>query len=204
MAQYTFVDLIRFHVLRDTRDVDTSQLPSDRTYIHQAPTVDRPAMVAEGLLPADNSQISDVEVKRYLHHYRAWQRIRNEIDPTNQLWHVVFEDQVNLLPDFMNKHLALIDNTPWNFDVGHIYVYPQQSWIFDKGQTYITLPQLRGMCAYVLSPTGVNKLVDTCKPLDQPLQDKIRTAGYVSYTFFNDFVEHIDAEGSIGDFVPFN
>ena len=171
--------------------------------MHQAPaTIDRQALVDEGLLAAD-SLLSDADVKRYVHHYRAWQRIRNEIDPTNQLWHVIIEDQVDLLPDFMTKHLALIDNTPWDFDVGHIYVYPQQSWIFDKGQCYITLPKLRGTCAYVVSPMGVMKLTDTCKPLTAPLQDQIRTSGFVSYTFYNDFVEHIDPEGSIGDYEPF-
>jgi hypothetical protein len=198
---------IRFHVLRDTRDIDTSELPAAVTYIHNVndliPVFDRDEFVLHGYLPENNSQFSDADVRRFVAHMRLLQAIKNTADPDESLHHVIFEDQVNILPEFMTKHVPLLVNLPEYYDTAHIYVFPQQRWIFDDFSVYETLPRLKGVCAYAISPKGRKKVLNNMGPMTAPIDVMIRKMGLVSYTVVNDFVEHIDPVNGIGPYTEF-
>jgi len=199
--------VIRFHILKDTRDIDVSQLPVDKTYIHLVnelvPEINRQQLVQQGLLPVENSQLSDEEVRRFMAHIRLLEKIKDIADPNEEWHHVIFEDKVNLLPDFMTKHLELLGNLPQNYDIAHIYVFPQQEWILNKGHVYETLKQFKGICAYGVSPKGRKQILQKLKPMKTNLDIQIRNSGLLSYTVYNDFVEHIDPDNCIGLYQEF-
>lgn len=199
--------VIRFHILKDTRDIDISQLPVDKTFQYSiselVPSLDRAEFVAQGLLPEVNAFLSDKEVRRYVAHMRMLQKIKEVADPEEQLHHVILEDQVNLLPNFMTKHVDLLGNLPLNYDVAHIYVFPQQEWIFNQGHVYETLKKLKGVCAYAVSPKGRKRILEEMKPMKTPMDVQIRHSGLFSFTVVNGFVEHIDPINGIGPYTEF-
>lgn len=199
--------VVRFHILKDTRDIDVSQLPVDKTYHYSVneliPEFNRNDFVLQGLLPENNANLSDAEVRRFVAHMRLLQRIKDVADPTEELHHVIFEDQVNILSNFMTKHLELLGNLPLSYDIAHIYVFPQQEWVFDKGHVYVTLPELKGVCAYAVSPKGRRRILERMTPLKEPMDIAIRKIRLASYTIYNDFVEHIDPINAIGDYNEF-
>jgi len=191
--------VIRFHLLKDTRDVDLSQLPVDKTYVHNVndlvPNMNREEFVLQGYLPEFNTGFSDAEVRRYVAHMRLLQAIKS-VDPEEQWHHVVFEDKVDIGPDFMTKHLALLGDLPTNYHIVHLYVFPQQRWMIDEGQVYETLPNLKGVCAYAVSPNGRQRILEQ-KPMTAPLDVMIRSLGLMSYTISDSFVEHVDVQNAI-------
>lgn len=185
--------VFRFHVLKDTRDVDLSELPEGIRYVHDlnqlVPVFDRAAFVAEGLLPHQNSQFTDAEVRQYVGHMRMLDAIQT-IDPSGIYHHCIMEDKVDMLPGFMRKNLNIINNVPRSYDIAHFYVFPQQSWIFDRGNVYETIGQLRGACAYTLSPAGRAKILTNLHPMTASLEFMLRNSHLESYTIYTDMVEH--------------
>ena len=198
---------IRFHLLKDGRDVDLSEIPEQVRFVHNVddliPVWDRNEFFLHGFLPEENSQFSDADVRRFVAHMRLLQSLKNTVDPDESLHHVILEDQVNILPDFMTKHIPLLVNLPEFYDIAHIYVFPQQKWIFDDFSVYETLPKLKGMCAYAISPTGRKKVLERMGTMNAPIDVMIRNMGLKSYTVINDFVEHIDPAGGIGPYTDF-
>ncbi len=186
-----------FHFLRETRDIDLSQLPPSVTYTHQlsdlVPELNRSDLVAEGVLPSVNDHLDDATIRHYLAHVRMIKKIRQDIDPTGVRHHVILEDQINILPDFFVKHLAIVNNVPRSYDIGHFYVFPQQMWVFNSHKVYETLPGLRGSCAYTLSPSGCTNILARAYPLTKPYDVWLhKDAKLKSYTIVTDMVEHID------------
>jgi len=200
------MSLIRFHFLHDTREVDLSQIPSDILFTHHVadlvPTFDRSAFVSEGLLPFQNSQFSDDEVRRYVAHVRLLYAVQN-IDPSGIYHHVILEDQIDLTDNFMNSHLDLLNNVPRSYDACHLYVFPQQAWVFDLNKVYESLPQLKGCCIYTVSPSGRSKILNNLRPMNAPYDVMLHKSGLESYTVNANIVRHIDPENGIGYYDPF-
>ena len=199
--------LLRFHVLKYTRDIDTSQIPAPVCMVHDVnelvPTFDRALFVQQGMLSQDNSKLSDAEVLQFVAHIKLLQKIKTTIDVEGVFHHCIMEDKVDLLPNFMTKNLAVINNVPRNYDVAHFYVFPQQSWIFNLGHVYETLPQLKGACAYTVSPKGLNTVLSKVVPMSKPYDVMLRNKGLVSYTIYSDMVQHLNPEADIGDYDDF-
>lgn len=198
--------LFRFHVLKYTRDIDVSQIPEPMRMQHNVydliPVFDRTLFVSQGLLPEENAHLSDDDVRQYVAHMKLYEVI-DAIDPDNIYHHCIIEDKMDLLPDFMLKNLGVINNVPRSYDIAHFYVYPQQSWIFNLGKVYETVPGLKGASAYTLSPTGFKKVKDVLKPMHKPLGELLRSCGLYSYTIYSDMVEHINPESDIGAYDDF-
>ncbi len=200
------LSLIRFHFLYDTRDVDLSQIPAEVLHTHRVadlvPSIDRSAFVAEGLLPYQNSQFSDDEVRRYIAHYRLLQAVQ-DIDPSGIYHHLILEDQVDLTEDFMHAHLSVLNNVPRSYDVCHLFVFPQQQWVFDVDKVYESLPQLKGCCAYTVSPKGRANILNHLHPMNAPYDVMLHKSGLETYTVHADIVHHVDPENGIGYYEPF-
>jgi hypothetical protein len=198
--------LFRFHFLKFTRDVDMSQVPPQVRYTHDVneliPVFDRDVFVAQGLLPSDHAKFTDAEVLQFVAHICLIDKIQ-ELDPTGMYHHCIIEDKVDLLSNFMTKNLAIINNVPRNYDVAHFYVFPQQSWVFNLGHVYVTLPKLRGACAYTLSPGGVANAREKLTKMTAPYDVMIKNVGLRSYTIYSDMVEHLSPNTDIGDFDDF-
>lgn len=200
------LSLIRFHFLEDTREIDLSQIPEQVLFKHRVsdlvPSFDRAALVADGLLPYQNSQFSDDDIRKYLSHIRLLESLQ-QIDPSGIYHHLIIEDQVNLGDNFLTGHLDLLNNVPRNYDVCHLFVFPQQQWILTPNKIYETLPQFKGTCIYTVSPKGRSNILTNLRPMKAPYDEMLRKSGLESYTAFADIVTHIDPENGIGYYEPF-
>jgi len=200
------LSLIRFHFLQDTREIDLSQIPEQMLFKHRVsdlvPSIDRAALVSEGILPFQNSKFTDEEIRHYLAHFRLLESVQ-QIDPSGIYHHLIIEDTLDLGDNFLLGHLDMLNNVPRSYDVCHLYVFPQQQWILTPGKVYETLPQFKGVCMYTVSPTGRSKILTEMKPMTAPYDEMIRKSHFESYTAFDNISTHIDPENGIGYYEPF-